>query len=199
MVSVAPDFRIDLNPSSQSVAQGQTASYFINVVGLNGFNSQVSLSVTGLPSGANGVFSVSSGTPTFPSTLTVTLQAGTPAGTFTLVIHGTGGGIDRTANAVLTVTAAPTTTQVQTASQTVTTGTTGTLGLLEELQKNSLLIIAALILLIIVLAALGMRGRGRPPAPRQTGPSQVFCGKCGTGNPLSNEFCSNCGNRLKGT
>jgi hypothetical protein len=198
-VSLGPDFRIDLSSPSQSATQGGTASYSVNVVGLNGFNSQVSLTVTGLPSGANGVFSTSTGTPTFPSTLTVTLPSGTSAGTYTLVIHGTGGGLDRTANAVLTVTAA-TTTQVQSTSQIVTTVATGTGlgGFLDMLQQNSLLIIAALVVLAIILvAALARRGRGRTTPPAQV--TQVFCGKCGTGNSSSNEFCSNCGSRLKGS
>jgi len=195
-ISQAPDFRIDLSPTSQSVPQGQTTSYSINVVGSNGFNSQVSLSVTGLPSGANGVFSTSSGTPTFSSTLTVTMPTSTPSGSYTLVIHGTGGGLERTANAVLTITAVASQTQSSTTSQSAT-ATTG--GVMEMLQQNSLILIGALALLVIVLAALAMRGRGKRSAPQQAGPSQAFCGKCGTGNPLSNEFCSNCGNRLKGT
>jgi len=193
-VSMAPDFRIDLSPASQSAPQGQTSSYSINVVGSNGFNSQVSLSVTGLPPGANGVFSTSSGAPTFPSTLTVTLSNSAASGSYTLVIHGTGGGLDRTASAVLTVTAV--TTQTQTTSQTTTTAT---VGLVEMLQQNSLLLIAALAILVIVLAALAMRGRGRPAGPQAMGASQVFCGRCGTANPLANEFCSNCGSRLKGS
>jgi hypothetical protein len=146
-----------------------------------------------LPSGANGVFSTSSGTPTFPSTLTVNLQAGTPTGTYTLVVHGTGGGLERVANAVLSVTAA--TTETHSPSQTVTTGTTS--GLLEAIQQNSLLIIAALIGLAVVLGLLAMRGRGQPRAPQQTAPSRIFCGKCGTENSASYEFCRNCGNKLE--
>jgi hypothetical protein len=191
-ISQAPDFRIDLNPPSQSAAQGQVASYSISVVGNNGFSSQVSLSVTGLPAGANGVFSTNSGTPTFSSTLTVTLPGATPTGTYTLVIHGTGGGLDRTANAVLSVT-----TQTESTSQTVTTSTAGAVGLLDVIQQNGLLIIAALVVLAITLAAVAMRRRARPTPLVPRVPSQVYCGKCGTGNPAENEFCSSCGSKLK--
>ena len=190
-ISKAADFRIDVNPASQSVAQGQTASYSVNVVGSSGFNSQVSLSVSGLPSGANSVFTVNSGTPDFSATLTVTVPSNAPAGSFTLVIKGTGGGLERTANAVLIITAV--TSETQTTTQTTPPGTGG---LLETLTQNSLTI-AVLILLVTLLAALAMRSRGRRTFPQQMAPSRVFCGKCRAENPASNEFCGSCGNRLK--
>ena len=190
-VSKAADFRIDVNPASQSVAQGQTASYSVNVVGSSGFNSQVSLSVSGLPFGANGVFTVNSGTPDFSATLTVTVPSNAPAESFTLVIKGTGGVLERTANAVLIITAV--TSQTQTTTQTTPPGTGG---LLETLTQNSLTI-AVLILLVTLLAALAMRRRGRRTFPQQMAPSRVFCGKCRAENPASNEFCGSCGNRLK--
>jgi hypothetical protein len=68
---------------------------------------------------------------------------------------------------------------------------------LEAIQQNSLLIIAALIGLAVVLGLLAMRGRGQPRAPQQTAPSRIFCGKCGTENSGSYEFCRNCGNKLE--
>jgi VCBS repeat-containing protein len=194
IISQAPDFRIDVNPASQSVAQGQTASYSVSVVGSSGFNSQVSLSVSGLPSGTNGVFTVNSGTPDFSATLTVTLPSDAPVGSFALAIKGTGGGLERTANVVLVVTAVVTQTQTTTQIETLTGG-----GVMEILQQNSLLIIAALIILVIIFGGLAMRSRGRQPIPQQGSRSLVFCSKCGTENPSSNEFCSSCGNRLRST
>ncbi len=193
-ISQAPDFRIDLSPASQSVPQGQPSSYSVNVVGSNGFNAQVSLTVTGLPSGANGVFSTSSGTPTFSSTLTVTLPTSTPSGSYVLVIQGTGGGLERTVNAVLAITPVATQTQSQITTQSVTTTTSG---LMETLQQNSLILIAALVLLVILLGIFAMRGRGKQTAPQQQAPSRRFCGKCGAENSASNEFCANCGNNLR--
>ena len=76
-LTIAPpaDFTIDVSPPSQSSAQGETASYLVNVSGLNGFNSQVSLAVAGLPAGVGGVFSVPSSAPDFSSTLTVTIPS----------------------------------------------------------------------------------------------------------------------------
>jgi len=197
-VSQAADFRIDVSPPSQAALQGQTVSYAVNVAGLNGFNSQVSLAVSGYPSGADGVFSAPSGTPDFASTLTVTVPSSSPTGSFTLTITGSGGGISRVANVVLAIN--PSQPQSQT-TQTATTQTTPTTPgeLLDMLQQNSLLIIAALAVLVILFAAISMRGRGRRAVPQQMAPSRTFCGKCGAENPASNEFCVSCGNKLKGS
>lgn len=175
--------------------QGQTASYSVHVVGLNGFNSQVSLTVDGLPAGANGVFSIPSSAPDYSSTLPLTIPTNSPTGSFTLTITGSGGGITRIANVVLIVNPAQTQTQTTVTTQTgaIPTAPGDVLGML---QQNSLLIIAALVILVILFAALSMRGRGRRPAPQQTGPQSLSCPKCGTENPAGNEFCANCGQRL---
>jgi hypothetical protein len=195
-VAQSPDFRIDVSPSSQSVLQGQAASYSVSVVGLNGFNSQVSLSVAGLPAGVVSVFSVPSSLPDYYSTLTLTIPSNSPTGSFTLTITGSGGGLTRDANVILIVN--PSQTQSQTTSTQTTASSAG--GLLEALQQNSLIVIGLLVLLVILLAALAMRGRGGGrAAPKQPGAPRLFCGKCGTENPASNEFCASCGNKLKTT
>jgi hypothetical protein len=196
-VSQSPDFRVEVSPPSQTVVQGQTGSFSVHVVGLNGFNSQVSLSVGGLPSGANGVFSIPSSSPDYSSTLTITVPGNAPTGSFTLTITGSGGGISRVANAVLVVNQAQTQIQI-TPTATTQTSTTTSGGTSDLLQQNGLLIIAALAILVVLFAALAMRGRGRQAAPYPAGPpSSKFCGKCGSENPMSNEFCANCGQRLR--
>jgi len=196
-IGQAPDFRIDVSPPTQTVTQGQTTSYSVHVVGLNGFNSQVSLGIAGLPAGVGGVFSVPSSLPDYSSTLTVTVPSNSPTGSFTVTITGSGGGITRVANVILAIN--PTQTQSQTQSQATITTTTMPLtqgGLFETLQQNSLIIIAALVLLVILFGALAL-SRSRHAAAQQRGPSRNFCGKCGTENPESNEFCANCGSKLR--
>jgi len=204
IVGQAPDFRIDVSPPSQSSAQGQTTSYSINVVGLNGFNSQVSLSVSGLPPGVNPVFTIPSSTPTFSTTLTLSIPSNSPTGTFTLAITGSGGGITRVANVVLNINPG------QTQTTTTQTGEPAT-GLLDLLQQNSLIVIGLLALLVVFLVALVMRrrGDGTPPSqgrygkgivmPRAPGGStgESICGKCGANNLPTADFCSNCGNKLR--
>ena len=187
IVSRAKDFRIDVSPSSQTVSQGQMVSYSVNVVGLNGFNSEVSLSVTGLPPGSSRVFSVPSGTPDFLSTMTVTLPSNVQTGSFTLTITGSGGGLDRVANVLLVITTA---TQTQTQTQTQTTTTTP--GFSDMIQQNSLLLIGLLVLVIVALLALFLRGRrpSRPPPPSRPCPT---CGKALTYvKEYDRWYCNNC-------
>ncbi len=191
-IAQPPDFRIDVSPPSQTLIQGQTTSYSVQVSGLNGFNSQVSLTLAGLPSGVGGVFSVPSSTPDFSSTLSLTIPTNAPTGSFTLTITGSGGGITRVANVILAVNPS----QIQ--STTSQSGPVSTGGLLQTLQQNSLILMAALVLLVILFGVLAMKGRGKQTAPQQKTPSTSFCSKCGTENSATNDFCANCGNKLKG-
>lgn len=188
IVSQAKDFRIDVSPTSQTVNQGQTTSYSISVVGLNGFNSQVSLSVSGLPAGSGHVFSTPSGTPGFSSTLTVNLPNSVDTGSLTLTIKGSGGGLDRIANVLLVINAA---TQAKTETETVT----ATTGFYDMLQQNTLLLGGVLAAVVLVLAALLLRGRkpSYPPPPSEPPKPCPVCGK-----PLmfvkqyDRWYCNNC-------
>ena len=192
-VSAAPDFSINVSPASQSVLQGQTVSYSVNVAALNGFNSQVSLSVSGLPSGANGVFSNPSGTPSFASTLTVTLPANVSTGSYTLTATASGGGLSHVANLVLTVNAAIVT-------QTSTSSTPTSSDLMSMIQQNQLLILGGILLIVVLAVAAALISRRKPTQPAQvtTGatPGMIYCRNCGTQNPTTSEFCGKCGAKL---
>jgi ribosomal protein L40E len=186
----APDFTINVSPPSQWVLQGQAVLYSVNVVALNGFNSQVSLSVSGLPSGANGVFSNPFGTPNFVSALTVTMPSDASTGTYALTVTGNGGGLTHVANIVLTVNAA-------TAPSTTSTTVPQTTG-----QVDWPPLLVAIVLLAAVLVWVALRRR-REPTPTSTQPTKadrttgmVYCGKCGTQNPAANDFCRKCGTKL---
>jgi subtilase family serine protease len=101
-----PDFTVSVAPSSQTVAPGGTTNYTVTVGSLAGFSEGVTLSVIGLPTGANGSFSqspVSGGSGS--SVLTVTTTSGTtPGGSYTLTITGTStSGKSHTVNATLVV------------------------------------------------------------------------------------------------
>jgi hypothetical protein len=170
-IGQSPDFRIDVSPPSQTSTQGQTTSYSVHVLGLNGFNSQVSLSATGLPASASHVFSIPSGTPDFTSALTVSLPSNVETGSFTITIKGSGGGLERYANIVLMIN--PGATRTQPATQTETT--TQTPDFLGILRQNSLLLLGGLLVLIVIGALLALRRRPRhPPAPGYPCPT---CGK----------------------
>src|SRR5207249_1565294 len=79
VISVAPipDFTLSASPSSQTVSPGGSTSYTLTVSPSNGFSGQVTFSVSGLPSGANGSFNPNPATAS--STLSVTTAASTPA------------------------------------------------------------------------------------------------------------------------
>jgi hypothetical protein len=98
------DFSISATPSSQTVIQGSSTTYTVNLTSINGFNYSVSLSVTSsLPSGVTYSFSPTSVTPTGSSTLTITTSSSTPANTYTITIQGTGGGKTHTYDVALVV------------------------------------------------------------------------------------------------
>jgi hypothetical protein len=99
-----PDFSLSVSPSSQSVTQGNGTSYTATVSPLNGFTGSVTLSVSGLPSGASATFGtnpITGGSGT--SAMNVTTSTSTPAGTYTLTIAGTSGSLTHTATATLVV------------------------------------------------------------------------------------------------
>ncbi|MBA7602137.1 hypothetical protein ES703_09223 [subsurface metagenome] len=100
-----PDFSISVSPASGSVVQGGSVTATVSITSVAGFSETVSLSASGLPSGATASFSPSSGTPSFDSTLTISTASTTPTGTYSITIKGTGG--EKTHSCTLTVTAVP--------------------------------------------------------------------------------------------
>src|SRR5439155_1433456 len=83
-LSPAPDFTLSASPASQTATPGGSTSYDVTISPTGGFTGQVTLSVSGLPSGATGSFTPNPATGS--STLSVTAGPGTPLGTFTLTI-----------------------------------------------------------------------------------------------------------------
>jgi hypothetical protein len=101
-----PDFTIAGTPSTQTVVAGSATTYTANIGALNGFAGVVTLSASGLPSGATASFSPATVTGAGSSTLTVTTTGSTPAASSTLTITGVSGSVTHTATVTLTVTAA---------------------------------------------------------------------------------------------
>lgn len=121
------DFSLSATPPSNSAAQGTTAGYTVTVGALGGFTGSVGLSITGLPSGANATFSPPTINTSGSSDLTVSTNAATPAGTYTLTVRGTSGPLTRTVNVSLVVTPVGDFTIAATpTSRTVQNGSNGT-------------------------------------------------------------------------
>src|SRR6185503_14897169 len=101
------DFALAASPSSLSIAQGSSGSTTITSNLSGGFNSAVSLSASGLPSGATASFNPASlaAPDSGSATLTISTTTNTPRGTYNVVITGSGGGKSHTANLSLTIAA----------------------------------------------------------------------------------------------
>jgi subtilisin family serine protease len=98
----APDFSLSVAPSSVTASPGGTATYTVTIQRTAGFSGDVSFSVSGLPAGAGALFdpSPSGGT---SSTLTVTVDSSTSAGSTSFTVTGTSGALTHTASATLVV------------------------------------------------------------------------------------------------
>jgi hypothetical protein len=105
-VSAVPDFSVSASPASSNVAPGLSANYTVNIAASGGFNSAVSFSVSGLPTGTSTTFNPTSVTGSGSSALTVNTSASTPIGSYTLTITATSGSLVHTASVTLNVNAA---------------------------------------------------------------------------------------------
>ncbi len=103
MEPVSFDFNLVSSPSSRTVAQGQATSYDVSLSLESGAPEYVSLSVSGLPSGAIATLTPASVTPAGTSTLFVTTAETTPPGPYTLTIEASGGGVNKLATVSLIV------------------------------------------------------------------------------------------------
>ena len=96
---VPPAFTVSVSPTSGSLDQGQSGYVVVTTAVSGGFNSAVTLSATGLPSGVTGTFSsnpiAAPGSGTSDFTLTVSKTAKT--GTYPITIKATSGSTTHTA------------------------------------------------------------------------------------------------------
>jgi hypothetical protein len=96
----AADFSLSIAPPSVTLGKnGGTANYTVTITPSGGFNSAVTLSISGLPAGATGSFNPNPATST--SALTVTVPASVKKGTYTFTVTGTSGSLTHTATAKL--------------------------------------------------------------------------------------------------
>src|SRR5213079_990056 len=108
----------------QSVVQGNGTTYTVNVAGAGGYSGTVGLSVSGLPTGATGIFNPTSIAGSGASTLTIGTASSTPAGSYKLTITGTDGASLTHTTSVTLVVSGPSdfTISATPASQTVRAG-----------------------------------------------------------------------------
>ena len=107
-VSAAANFTISASPASLTIQQGNQGTSTITTTISGGFNSPITLSSSGAPSGTtigfnpNPIPAPGSGS----STMTITVGGSTPVGTYPITVTGNGGGIQQNTTVTLTVSAA---------------------------------------------------------------------------------------------
>jgi hypothetical protein len=121
------DFSISASPSSRTVTAGNGTSYTATVSPSGSFTGNVSLSVSGIPSGATATFSpnpITGGSGN--STISVTTNSGTPAGSYMLTITGTSTTPSLTHSTTVTLVVNSFSISASPSSQTVTRGNSTT-------------------------------------------------------------------------
>ena len=105
-VTTAPSFSLSASPASLTIQQGNQGSSTITSTITSGFNSPVSLSASGAPSGTTVSFNPQTlpGPGSGNSTLTIAVGSSTPAGTYPITVTGTGGVLQENTTVTLTVT-----------------------------------------------------------------------------------------------
>jgi len=100
----ANDFSIAVTPASQTVTAGASTTYTVTTAITSGSATSVSLSASGLPSGATASFSANPITSGGSSTMTVATSSTTQNGTSTISVTGTSSATSHSATTSLTVT-----------------------------------------------------------------------------------------------
>jgi hypothetical protein len=105
--STTPNFTIYASPTSVSVAQGNNGASTITTAVSGGFNSAITLSATGQPTGVTVTFGTNpiAAPGSGSSIMTMAVASTTATGTYTITVTGMGGSLTNTATVTLTVTA----------------------------------------------------------------------------------------------
>jgi exo-1,4-beta-D-glucosaminidase len=98
------DFSVSLSPASGSVAAGSSATATVATAVTSGSAQAVSLSASGLPTGATASFSPASVTAGGGATLSIATSSTTAAGTYPVTVTAAGASATHTAAYTLTVT-----------------------------------------------------------------------------------------------
>jgi len=96
-------FALSISTSADNLTQGSNIVYNVLAVPFNGFSSNVSLSIRGVPTNVTAVFNPTVVVPTHASTLTLTAGSNAVPGNYTLSVIGTGGSQPATNTLTLTI------------------------------------------------------------------------------------------------
>jgi subtilase family serine protease len=102
-----PGFGLTASPAMLSLVQGSSGTSTITSTVTNGFDSAISLSATGQPTGVTVTLSPTSITGAGTSTMMITVGSSTVTGTYRIRVTGTSGSITEIVTVSLTVAKAP--------------------------------------------------------------------------------------------
>jgi kumamolisin len=100
---VSGGYSLSVSPTSGYLDRGQSGYGVVTVTATGGFDSAVTLSATGIPSGVTGSFSPSSVTGSGTSDFTLTVSRSAPTGTHVITITGTSGSTTHSTTLTFTV------------------------------------------------------------------------------------------------
>ncbi len=119
-------FFINVNPTSLTLARGDTAHLTVRVQKVGEFSDPVTLSASNLPQGVSISSNINNAPPDFTADVTLVATNQAPLGTRQFTLLATGGGITRSSTITLTISGQQTRTQTQTQTQTRTGAQTST-------------------------------------------------------------------------
>src|SRR6266851_9109307 len=88
----AGDFSVSV-PANTSVTQGSSSTLTVDVTGLNGFSSQVTITISGLPTGVTAAPSQFAITPGGNQQVVITAGAAVAVATSNIIVTGNSGGL----------------------------------------------------------------------------------------------------------
>lgn len=100
-----PDFTLTMGPSSQTVRSGESTTYTVSSTPASGFSGNVSLTLSGLPAATTANFNPGTIPAAGTATLSVSTSPSTPAGTYPILVTGSSGSKQKTAQTSLGVVA----------------------------------------------------------------------------------------------
>ncbi len=103
--TLAPSFSLAVLPSSITVNRGSQGTASVTLAPQGSFNAGASLAITGLPAGTTAIFNPVQATAGKPSTVTYTVGAATPPGTYPVTVTGVAGSLSSRTTMSLTVVA----------------------------------------------------------------------------------------------
>jgi YVTN family beta-propeller protein len=118
----SPDFSLAISPTSQSVDPGSSASVSLSATAIDGFSSQISVQVTGVPAGVTVSPTSITLVPGTPQQISFSAAANAADANATVTFTGTSGSLTHTTTLSLSVTAPDFSLAVSPTSQSVNAG-----------------------------------------------------------------------------